>query len=132
KYRVTDGRLGEERRVLLSKVTREMVRSQSLSVRTDQVYEIGAIESWNSLMTSEVLVYSPDTDQRVTFGHNILFDYAVSVLVMEDDADGLIDFLSQDPSRPLFLRPSLSFYFTRLWHATPQLFWQIFWRLLPS
>jgi hypothetical protein len=32
RYRVTDGRLGEERRVLLSRITREMVNARSLSM----------------------------------------------------------------------------------------------------
>ena len=132
KYRVTDGRFGEERRVFLSRITRKMVDQRSLSLRTDEAYEVGCSDTWNSLMTSEVLVYTSDTDQRVTFRHNILFDYAVSVLLIEDDSDRLIHFLSEDPSRPLFLRPSLSFYFTRLWHKAPGLFWKIFWQMLPS
>lgn len=132
KYRVTDGRLGEERRVFLSRVTREMVNARALSVRTDEVYVVGGSDTWNSLMAAEVLVYTSDNEQRVTFRHNILFDYAVSVLLIEDDADRLIEFLSEDPSRPLFLRPSLSFYFTRLWRAMPDLFWRIFWRMLPN
>ncbi|HZH29204.1 MAG TPA: hypothetical protein VEY11_00300 [Pyrinomonadaceae bacterium] len=130
KYRVAGGRSSEDRRALLSKVTREMVAVRALSVRRDEVYTIGAGDTWDSVMNAEVLVYTSETEQRVTFRHNILFDYAVSVLLIEDDADRLIDFLSEDPSRPLFLRPSLNFYFTRLWHGAPALFWRIFWRML--
>jgi hypothetical protein len=132
KYRVTDGPLGEGRRILLSRITREMVDSRSLSARADAVYVAGAGDAWNSLMTAEVLVYASETEQRITFQHNILFDYAVSVLLIEDDADKLVEFLSEDPSRPLFLRPSLNYYFTRLWHSSPELFWRIFWLTLPS
>ncbi len=132
KYRVTNGWLADERRVFLSRITRKMVNDRSLSLRTDEVYEVGGSDTWNSLLTSEVLVYTSDNEQRITFRHNILFDYAVSILLIEDDADRLIDFLSEDSSRPLFLRPSLSFYFTRLWHEEPDLFWRIFWRMLPS
>ncbi len=131
KYRVANGRLADARSVLLSRVTRKMVDQRSLSVRTDEVYEMTANETWHSLMTAEILVYT-STEQRVTFGHNILFDYAVSVLLIEDDASKLIDFLSEDPSRPLFLRPSLSFYLTRQWHESPNLFWDIFWQTLPN
>lgn len=131
KYRVAGGRLSDERQVLLSKVTRKMVQQRSLSVRTDEVLEVGGGETWHSLMTAEVLIYAT-SEQRVTFGHNILFDYAVSVLLIENDASKLIEFLSEDSSRPLFLRPSLSFYFTRLWHEAPNLFWEIFWLMLSS
>ena len=131
KHRVNHGLLADERRTLLSKITRKMVDEHSLSVRTDEVYLLGGAETWRSIMTAEVLVYA-SSEQRVTFGHNILFDYAVSVLLIEDDANELVEFLSNDPSRPLFLRPSLSFYLTRQWHASPTLFWEIFWRMLPN
>lgn len=131
KYRVASGTLVDERRVFLSRITRKMVDQRSLSIRTDEIYEIGGGEAWHSLMTAEVLVYGT-SEQRITFGHNILFDYAVSVLLIEDDAGKLIQFLSEDPSRPLFLRPSLSFYFTRQWHESPDLFWEIFWLMLPN
>jgi len=131
-YRVVSGPLGEERRVVLSRVTREMVQARSMSVRTDEVYDVGFRETWTSLMTLEILVYAAKSQQRITFSHNILFDYAVSVLLIEDDAEQLAHFLLQDPSRPLFLRPSLAFYFTRLWHTEPQMFWRNFWQLLPS
>ena len=131
KYRVASGSLVDERRVLLSRITRKMVDQRSLSIRTDEIYETGWSEAWDLLMTAEVLVYAT-SEQRITFGHNILFDYAVSLLLIEDDAGKLIEFLSEDPSRPLFLRPSLSFYFTRQWHESPELFWEIFWRMLPN
>lgn len=131
KYRVSSGWLSDERVVFLSRVTRKMVDQPSLSIRTDEVYEVGGIETWNSLMTAEVLIYASSA-QRITYGHNILFDYAVSILLIEDDASKLLEFLSEDPSRPLFLRPSVSFYLTRQWHESPILFWDIFWRMLTN
>ena len=132
KYRVIDGPLGEEKGMLLTKVIQKMVELRSLSVRKDEVYVFGAINAWNLLLSSEILIETSKTAQRVTFSHNILFDYAVSVLLIEDDPDKCIEFVMEDPSRPLFLRPSLNYYFTRLWHATPDLFWKAFWRILPS
>ena len=128
KQRVTDGQLGEDRRVLLSKVPRKMVAEHSLSVRADEVYSVR--EAWDSLLSAEILVSASTTAQRVAFSHNILFDYAVSVLLIEDEPEKLVDFVSEEPSRPLFLRPSLDFYFTRLWHTEPNLFWKVFWHVL--
>lgn len=132
KQRVTDGLLGESRRVLLTKVTRAMVAQRSLSVCKDEVYVFGANDAWNSLLNSEILVNTSTTAQRVAFSHNILFDYAVSVLLIEDAPDKLVEFVTEDPSRPFFLRPSLNYYFTRLWHNNPVLFWKVFWYILPS
>ena len=66
----------------------------------------------------------------MSFSHNILFDYAVSVLLMEDDPPTVCAFLADDPSRPLFLRPSVDYYFTRLWYVRPQAFWDVLWFML--
>ncbi|RIK82265.1 hypothetical protein DCC62_00540 [candidate division KSB1 bacterium] len=132
KQRVTDGHLGEDRRVLLTRAARTMVEQRSLSVRTDEIYIVGGNNAWDSLQSSEILVNTSTTAQRVAFSHNILFDYTVSVLLIEDEPEKLVDFVAKDPSRPLFLRPSLSYYFTRLWHSEPDLFWKVFWHILPD
>ena len=70
--------------------------------------------------------------QRIAFSHNILFDYAISVLLIEDEPRQLERFVRDDPSRPLFLRPSLTYFFTRLWYDAPESFWNAFWHILPS
>jgi len=133
KQRVTDGPLGDARRVLLTRIIREMVQQRSLSVRKEEVYSFGIDTVWNSSLSSELLVDDKTTSfQRVAFSHNILFDYAVSVLLIEDEPDKLVEFIVEDPSRPLFLRPSLNYYYTRLWHTRPQLFWKSFWYIQPS
>ena len=60
------------------------------------------------------------------------FDYAISVLLIEDDSQQLEDFILEDESRPLFLRPSLTYFFTRLWYKAPETFWKAFWHVCPS
>ncbi len=132
KQRVTDGLLGESRAVLLSKLVQNMVERRSLSMRKDEIYSFDAEKAWQSLLSSEILISSSSTSQRISFSHMILFDYAVSVLLIEDGPIQCIDFLLKDPARPLFLRPSLLYYFTRLWHNTPTTFWNVFWSMLPS
>ncbi|NIA10287.1 MAG: AAA family ATPase [Nitrospiraceae bacterium] len=132
KQRVTDGPFGEDKRVFLSKVTQAMVTQRSLSVRKDEVNVIGRSGVWDSLLSAEILVNVSTTAQRVAFSHNMLFDYAVSVLLIEDEPDKVVEFVTEDPSRPLFLRPSLNYYFIRLWHTAPDLFWKAFWYILPS
>ena len=132
KQRVTNGPLGEDKRVFLSKVTQAMVAQRSLSMRKDEVDVIGRSGIWDSLLSAEILVNVSTTGQRVAFSHNILFDYAVSVLLIEDEPDKCVEFIAKDLSRPLFLRPSLNYYFTRLWYSAPNLFWEAFWHILPS
>jgi hypothetical protein len=109
-----------------------MVAQRSLSMRKDEVDVIEGSGLWDSLLSAEILVNVSPTGQRVAFSHNILFDYAVSVLLIEDEPDKCVEFIAKDPSRPLFLRPSLNYYFTRLWHSAPNLFWESFLRILPG
>ena len=72
--------------------------------------------AWDKLQSDEILSKVSSTGQRIAFSHNILFDYAISVLHIDDDPQRLESFITEDPSRPLFLRPSLTYFFTRLWY----------------
>ena len=130
--RVQASARSEDLRLLLLRAARAMVESRSLTVRREVVYTPGLSEAWQELMSLEILLDVAPSGQRVAFGHNILFDYAVSVLLIEDTPADFERFVSADPSRPLFLRPSLNYLFTRLWHIKPATFWSIFWHILPS
>ncbi len=132
KYRVTDGNLGNTKEILLSRITRKMVETSSLSIRKDKIYYGDDEKAWNSLLSSEILINVTSTGQKVSFSHNILFDYAVSMLLIDDNYEHMIDFINTDLSRPLFLRPSLNYYFTRLWYFEPTIFWENFWNLFTS
>ena len=138
KHRIEGESDGEHRRFLLTKVARRMVEDLSLSVRREDVYERASLyepakqTAWNNLLSDEILANVSSARQRVAFSHNILFDYAISVLLIEDDPRQFEDFVLQDKSRPLFLRPSLTYFFTRLWDKTPETFWDIFWHVFQS
>ncbi len=129
KKRVATGGHQESKRLLLSKIAIAMTKNYSLSIRKDEVFEIGAEAIWAELMSSEVLSDYRYSDQRVAFGHNILFDFAVSVLLMEDSYQSLMKFIAEDVSRTVFLRPSLNYYFKRLWHYSNGKFWELYWSL---
>ena len=130
--RVEQSPKGTDLRVLLTRVTRQMVTLRTLAVRVDDVYPLGASDLWDSALSSEILALVLPGKKRVSFAHNILFDYAVSILLIEDEPGAACNFLSEDLSRPLFLRPSLDYYFTRLWHGAPDTFWDVFWYMLSA
>ena len=136
-----------DRLFVLTRVARQMVKERSLTVKQDNIYgnlgldKPGRKMAWDSLLSDEILAKVSSTGQRIAFSHNILFDYAVSVLLIEDTPEQLEAFIRTDPSRPLFLRPSLTYFFTRLWYDTlPRFwsendrenFWHVFWHILPS
>ena len=139
KHRIEGISDGEHRRFVLTKVARRMVEGRSLSVRREDVYERASLHepakqtAWNNLLSDEILTIVSSTGQRIAFSHNILFDYAISVMLIEDDPQQLENFVLEDPSRPLFLRPSLAYFFTRLWYVeTSESFWKAFWHVFPS
>ena len=122
---------------LLRQIADKMVKKHSLSVRINDIYDDIDLDNpmrktaWDKLQSNEILTKVSSNGQRIAFSHNILFDYAISVLLIDDEPQPLEKFVSEDPSRPLFLRPSLTYFFTRLWYYDDSTnFWRAFWHIL--
>ena len=116
--RIVDKDNGDTCLFFLERTAHRMVKKCSLSIRQNDVYEEQLYISgstlkgaFRQLMSDEILIKVSSTGQRVAFSHNILFDYAVSVLLIDDEPQHFEGFISEDPSRPLFLRPSLTYVF---------------------
>jgi len=129
--RVFEGHLSESKQIVLTRITGEMVNKQSLSIRKEAVFDFSAGDAWNQLLSTEILEPSSN-HQRISYSHNILFDYAVSVLILEEDPEQFIKYLSESTARPIFLRPSLTFFFTGLLIDQPEKFWSIYWKISPT
>ncbi len=129
----------EGKEFVLEQIACQMVTERSLSVKQSSIYENLELEkpakkaAWDNLLSDEILAKVSSTGQRIAFSHNTLFDYAISVLLIEDDPNELEAFLEKEPARALFLRPSLTYFFTRLWyHKDPESFWKAFWYIFPT
>ena len=129
---------GDNKLFVLEQIADQMAKERSLSVRHNTVYETlnldksGQRMAWDELQSDEILTKVSSTGQRIAFSHNILFDYAISVLLIDDEPQELEKFIREDLSRPLFLRPSLTYFFTRLWYYDSDSFWKVFWHIFPS
>ena len=137
--RIVDKNNGDTRLFFLEKTARQMVKKCSLSTRHSDLYKKQLYVSGQAikgvlreLLSDEILIKVSSSGQRIAFSHNILFDYAISVLLIEDEPKHLERFISEDLSRPLFLRPSLTYFFTRLWYYDSESFWKAFWHIFPS
>lgn len=123
---------------VLRQISRRMVKERSLTVKVDDIYDDVELDkpvrktAWDKLQSNEILTKVSSTGQQIAFSHNILFDYAISVLLIEDEPQQLEKFILKDESRPLFLRPSLTYFFTRLWYYDSESFWKTFWHIFPS
>ena len=132
RQRVTAGLMSLRRRSVLTDIARAMAEARQLSLRRDALYRREDDDVWRDLFSSEIFTEVGTTGQRVTFAHNILFDFAVSVLLIEDEPAQVAAFLAAEPARPVFLRPSINYYFTRLWFEDRDAFWAVAWFLLRS
>ena len=121
-----------DRLTALEKIACQMVDQCSLNIKQSDVRETLTQTTWNDLQSDEILTKVSSTGQRIAFSHNILFDYAISVLLIDDEPQELEKFIRDDLSRPLFLRPSLTYFFTRLWYYDSDSFWKVFWHIFPS
>jgi hypothetical protein len=131
RYRIDEGPRSNDRRAILAKLTTAMVKEKSLSISKNALYEHDRDSDWTKLHSDEVLESDP-RDRRVSYRHAILFDYAVSRLLIDADPVKLESFILEDPARPVFLRPSLVFHLTGLWHEDISGFWRVFWHMLSS
>ncbi len=128
--RVETGPMSLRRRSVLTGIAGAMVDARQLSLRQDAHYRQEDDSAWRDLLSSGVLTEVGTARQRVAFGHNILFDFAVSLLLIDDEPAQVAAFLAAEPARPVFLRPSINYYLTRLWFQDRNVFWTVAWFLL--
>lgn len=119
--RVESAADGADRKALLRQVVREMVNRKSLSVREEAAYSPGFANALKGLRSAEVLRES--VTDRISFSHNILFDYAVARLLLDEDE--VFTFIKADSSRTIFFRPSILHFFHHLWWRDRTMFWNV-------
>jgi hypothetical protein len=110
-----------DRKALLRTVLNKMVERKSLSVAEGDVYSPGVGPALTGLQSDEILRQS--FTNRIAFVHNIIFDYALARLLL--DEDGVSGFIEADPSRTIFFRPSLAYFFYQLWLTDRPTFWKV-------
>lgn len=130
RYRVRQAPQAEDREFILAKATGAMVGDHTLTVRRDKIYTPEVRAAWEGLLSDEILTEVTEPQAHVAFTHNILFDFAASVHLLDPDPGKLALYVAAEPARPLFLRPSLVYHFTRLWHFQRQIFWRNFWSIM--
>lgn len=129
-YRLAECADEEAAKALLRAACMAMVNSHSLSAVRSDLVESGHGAAIPEVLRAGLLEDMTRTGQRVVFPHNILFDFAVSVLLIDETPKGFRSFVTEETSRTLFLRPSIEFFLERIWTESCDLFWNIFWDLL--
>jgi hypothetical protein len=112
---------GETAISLLVRLTENMVRAQSMSLASRDVSDFDlSSQSFTTLLSEEIL--SRSETRRISYSHNIFFDFAISKLVIDEKT--VLDFLLAAPARSIFYRPSVSYFMARLWFRDRSVFWE--------
>ncbi|MGQ7856598.1 hypothetical protein ACUN24_20365 [Pedobacter sp. WC2501] len=121
--------LSDQVELLLMDLTKSMVDAKTLSVnKLDYLAVIGMgnVAVFAKLLSANILSEQETVSSKLGFSHNILFDYAVSRLLLRDTAAQIIEFILEDNARPFFLRPSFIYFFSSLWYLQNERFWEIY------
>lgn len=117
---MTDGQL---RKILLRNVVSHMTADRQLSISSATLDTLmlsqNAGSAFYGLKSDEIL--REGLTNRISFEHNILFDYTAARLLFDEST--VIDALFADPVRAIFLRPSISYFFQYLWRHANTEFW---------
>ena len=119
--RVEAGPGGTSRQRVLREVAERMIEAKALSLPSIDILRAENEEALQTLQSREIL--RRGVTNRLTFRHNIFFDYAVARLLLDEVA--VFAFINSDPSRTLYFRPSLTMFFHYLWTEDVQLFWRV-------
>lgn len=117
---------------ILRIITEKLVDNKALTIRKSDFFKSNMQAEWNVLLSESIIRYVDAFEKKVAFSHNILFDYAVNKVLLSDKIEEFIDFIEEDTSRVVFLRPSLMYFFNSIWYYENSYFWDIIFDLTAS
>lgn len=121
-----------QKEIFLYNLTRFLIQKKRLNcAKTAFISSEGAINqaSFDYLRSENIIEEGDPGNNRLSFSHNIFFDYAVSVLVIGVAFEDVLSFIQEDLSRPFFLRPSFIYFFSNLWYMQRIKFWEYYEKL---
>lgn len=110
----------DAREHVLQRVASRMVERRALQVERRSVAEPATGAALLDLLRKQVLIEwqrAPGVvdEDVLAFGHHVLFDYAVSRLLLGREPSDVAAWLVREPDLVLAIRPSLVFHLQRLW-----------------
>jgi len=119
-HRVVGSSGGDARETVLRATCEAMVVARALRIdRQVLQQDVGFGPPLTELLSNHVLVEDESTGavtrEVVTFGHHILFDYAVARLLLRGSTPGIVQRTTEHPDLLLLVRPSYDLHFRYLW-----------------
>lgn len=122
KKKISNTENSYNKEALLKQLSYCLVQNKTLSYLKDKFIQDS--KTFKELRSDDIISEVGVSDHYVAFSHNILFDYIIGRLTIPVEPIKLVEYISQDKSRPFFLRPSFIFHFTRLWYKHRKEFWE--------
>jgi DNA replication protein DnaC len=130
---IREDAFSDAREAVLRNISKAMVEKRSLKVNRLEVVDPSTSTVLKDLLSSQVIAEWQATTEAMpkryilTFSHNVIYDYAVSRLLLRVTTKDFIAILVGDPELLLAIRPSIVFHFKYIWSedSTRQVFWNL-------
>lgn len=116
--------------LLIRKLTLELTNSSSLSCDKYSIVNERNFIVFNELVSSGVLEEVAILNQKISFTHNILLDFAISKYLLNTNAEKQIEFVSKNEKIPFIFRQSFIYFYTKLYKEENKIFWTHYFRII--
>ena len=117
---------GNVREAVLTEIVSALVGERKLTVAKAHILSTTKEPEFASLCSDNVIVEQVANlhgRNIIGFSHHLLFDYAVSRLVLGSDFELFLQTISRERDLSLFLRPSIDLFFKEAWLRHRESFW---------
>jgi hypothetical protein len=117
---------GNIREAVLTEIVTTLVRERKLTIAKAQILTAAKEAQFSSLSSDNVIVEQVANlhgRNIIGFSHHLLFDYAVSRLVLGSGFERFLETISRERDLSLFLRPSIDLFFKEAWLRHRDTFW---------
>lgn len=129
---------GDAREAVLRKASEEMVATRQLRAERGKIADAANSGALNDVLRNQVMVEwqptpgGPVDRALLAYPHNVLFDYAISRIVLPQAPVALAQRLVGDPDLVLVVRPSLTILLQRLWTEDRDRFWDAAFKIVEA
>jgi hypothetical protein len=123
---IRSGAQGNVREAVLTEIVTALVGERKLTVAKAHILSTTKEPQFSSLCSDNVIVEQVANlhgRNIIGFSHHLLFDYAVSRLVLGSDFERFLQTISRERDLSLFLRPSIDLFFKEAWLQHRETFW---------
>jgi hypothetical protein len=123
---IRSGKEGNIREAVLAEIVTALVRERKLTIAKSHILKTTKEVQFSSLCSDNVIVEQVANlhgRNIIGFSHHLLFDYAVSRLVLADDFAEFLEAIARERDLSLFLRPSIDLFFKDAWLKERGAFW---------